>query len=90
MSPRPALLCPRLPEYGRRYERAHDGESQAAFMVEEGHWADLGEEMVLDERKWEALRRAHAAHLRELGADLDRSEEFETPLHFREAVVLGK
>ena len=46
--------------------------------------------MGLEEREWQALRRAHAAHLRELGDDLDRSEEFETPLGFREAVVLGK
>ena len=53
--------------------------------------------MALDERKWEALRRAHAAHLRELGDDLrevgddlDRSEEFETALDLREAVVIGK
>ena len=87
MSPRPALLCPRLPEYGRRYERAHDGESQAAFFVESDHWTDPGEEMGLEEREWKALRRALADHLRELGHDLDRSEEFETPLDFPEVVV---
>jgi hypothetical protein len=46
--------------------------------------------MALDEREWEALRRAHATHVRELGDDLDRSEEFETALGFREAVVIGK
>ena len=84
------LLGPRLPEYGRRYECAHADESAAVFFVEEGHWEDLGEEMALDEREWQALRRAHAEHLRELGEDLDRSEEFETALDVREAVVVGK
>ena len=42
------------------------------------------------EREWKALRRAHAAHLRELGKDLDRGEKFETALDLREAVVIGK
>ena len=46
--------------------------------------------MALDEREWQALRRAHAAHLRELGDGLDRSEEFETALELREVVVIGK
>ena len=84
------LLGPRLPEYGRRYERAHDDESQAAFFVESDHWANPGEKMALEEREWQALRRAHAAHLRELGDDLDRGEEFETALELREVVVIGK
>ena len=85
-----SLLGPRLPEYGRRYECVHEDESAAVFFVEDGHWADLGEEMALDEREWQALRRAHAAHLRELGDALDRGEEFETALDLREVVVIRK
>ena len=84
------LLGPRLPEYGCRYECAHEDESQAVFFVESGHWTDLGEEMGLKEREWEALRRAHAEHLQRLGGDLDRRREFETALELREAVVIGK
>jgi hypothetical protein len=84
------LLGPRLPEYGRRYECAHEDESQAVFFVDAGYWVNLGEEMALDERESQALRRAHAAHLRKLGDDLDRSEEFETALDLREVVVIGK
>ena len=84
------LLGPRLPEYGRRYESAHEDESAAVFFVEAGHWADLGEEMSLDEREWQALRRAHAEHLQLLGGDLDRRREFETALDVREVVVIGK
>ena len=46
--------------------------------------------MALDEWEWQALGRAHTAHLRELGDDLDRNEEFETALDLREVVVIGK
>jgi hypothetical protein len=85
-----AGLGPRLPEYGRRYESPYEDEDAAVFFVEAGHWADLGEEMALEQREWQALRRAHAAHLRHLGDDLGRSEEFETALDLREVVVIGK
>ena len=84
------LLGPRLPEYGRRYECAHEDESATVFFVEAGHWTDLGEEMTLDDREWKALRRAHAEHLQRLGGDLDRRREFETALDVREVVVIGK
>jgi hypothetical protein len=59
------------------------------FFVEEGHWAEVGTEFGLDPREWKALRRVHAEHLKRLGSDLDRREEFETALEVREAVVIG-
>jgi len=85
-----ALLGPRLPAYGRQYECPYEDESAAVFFLEEGHWAAIGAEMGLETREWQALRRAHAEHLRQLGDDLDRSEEFETALDLREVVVIGK
>ena len=85
-----ALLGPRLPAYGRQYECPYEDESAAVFFVEEDHWAALGTEMGHETREWRALRRAHAEHLRQLGDDLDRSEEFETALDLREVVVIGK
>jgi hypothetical protein len=84
------VLAARLPAYGRRYECAHEDESAAVFFVEEGHWADLGEELGLGEREWKALERAHEEHLKRLGRDLGRRKEFETALELREAVVVGK
>jgi hypothetical protein len=85
-----ALLEARLPAYGRRYECPYEDADAAVFFVESGHWADLGEEMALEDREWQALRRAHAANLRQLGDDVDRTEEFETALELREVVVIGK
>lgn len=84
------LLADRLPEYGRRYECPHEDGSQAVFFVEQGHWADLGEELGLKDREWQALRRAHAAHLDRLGRDLDREAEFDAALELREVVAIGK
>lgn len=83
------LLFGRLPEYGRTYECVHETESQAVFLVEEGHWQDLGAELALDEREWQAIRRAHREHLARLGRELNRGDEFETALELREAVVIG-
>ena len=82
-------LVDRRSEYGRRYERAHETDDRVVFFVEEGHWAELGEELGLDRREWTALRRAHEEHLKRLGSDLGRREEFESALELREAVVVG-
>ena len=75
--------------YDREYECAYEDDAQAVFFVEEGHWADLGAELDLPRREWNALRRAHREHLEKLGRDLDRHEEFLTALEVREAVVIG-
>lgn len=80
----------RLPEYGRRYECVHEDDTEAVYFVEEGHWATLGEEFGFEKREWKALRRAHTEHLKQLGSDLERREEFVTALELREAVVIGK
>jgi len=85
-----SFLETRTEEYGRRYERVHGDESQTVFFVEAGHWAELGDELDLEPREWKALRRVHGEHLKRLGTDLDRREEFETALELREVVVVGK
>lgn len=84
-----ATLEPRRDEYARRYECVHEDDTQAVFFVEEGHWADLGQELDLERREWAALRRVHAEHLKQLGGKLGRREEFETALDVREVVVIG-
>lgn len=78
------------PDYGRHYECVHEDESTVVFLVGDGHWAELGETLGLTDREWKAIRRAHAEHLKRLGDDLDRRQEFETALELREAVVIGK
>jgi hypothetical protein len=83
-------LTQRHPDYARGYECVHEDESAAVFLVEEGHWGDVGAELDFDDREWKALQRAHAEHLKRLGDDLDRRQEFETALELREAVVIGK
>jgi hypothetical protein len=84
------VLAARLPEYGRRYECVHEDETAAVFFVEEGHWANIGEELDLGEREWKALRRAHGEHLKRLGRELGRRQEFVAALELRETVAVGK
>jgi len=85
-----SLLADRRDRYERRYERIHEDDDSAVFLVEEGHWADLGAELDLECREWKALRRVHGEHLKQLGGTLDRRAEFETALDVREAVVIGR
>lgn len=82
-------LVDRREAYHRRYEVVHEGDATLVFLVPEGHWADLGAELGITDRKADALRRAHEEHLRRLGSVHDRREEFEHALGIREAVVVA-
>lgn len=83
-------LADRLPEYRRRYELVHEDDATCVFLVEDDHWATVAERVGLDAREREAVRRAHAEHLRRIGSRGDRREEFETALDIRACVVVGK
>lgn len=79
----------RAGEYRREYECVHEDDGGAVFLVDRGHWAEIGERLDLEEREWKSVRRAHAAHLERLGRNLGRAEEFEAALEVREVVVVG-
>lgn len=82
-------VADRREAYRRRYEVVHEGDGTLVFLAPEGHWADVGAELGITDREADALRRAHAEHLRRLGSVHDRREEFEHALGIREAVVVG-
>lgn len=84
-----AHLGPELAEYRRRYECVVEEDGRAVFLVERGHWADVGADLGLEDREVDALRRAHEEQLRRTGTAGDRREEFESALDIREAVVVG-
>lgn len=73
-----------------RFERVHRDESREIVLVPEDYWAELGGELELDERAWQAVRRAHESQLLRVGSELDRREEFESALEIRSAVVVGR
>ncbi|NGM68433.1 hypothetical protein G6M89_05320 [Natronolimnobius sp. AArcel1] len=79
-----------LERYRREYEcvYANDG-SYEAFLVEWGHWDELGEQVGLETRECAAVRRAHEEQLLRAGRRADREEEFETALEIREPVLIG-
>ena len=83
-------LAPRLDDYRRRYELVDETDEACVFLAESGHWETLSAEFRLDPREREAVERAHAEHLRRLGSETERRDEFETALEIRECVVVGK
>lgn len=82
-------LAERRADYCKRYEAVHEDEATVVLLVPEGHWADLSGNLDVDEREADALRRAHLEHLRRLGSEHGRREEFEHALDLREAVVIA-
>ncbi|AGB36354.1 hypothetical protein [Natronococcus occultus] len=75
--------------YRRRYERLYEDDDLEAFAVETGHWAELGDELGIDDRDLSAVERAHEEQLLRIGRRTDREDEFETALEIREPVVIG-
>lgn len=79
----------RIDEYRRSYERIHADDEREAFLVEDGHWDQVGDELGLAGREADAVRRAHEAQVERFGSSEDRREEVETALEIRTAVVVG-
>ncbi|ADB59591.1 hypothetical protein Htur_0694 [Haloterrigena turkmenica DSM 5511] len=75
--------------YRREYERVHADDRREAFLVEWGHWEQLGEELGMTDRERSAVRRAHEEQLLRIGRRTDREETFETALEIREPVCIG-
>lgn len=84
-----AELAPRLDEYRRRYELAHEDGERAVFFVESDHWDGVGDRLGLGRRETDAVRRAHEEQLRRVGSETDRRDEFEAALELRAAAVIG-
>ena len=84
------LLASRRDRYRREFERAYTDADREAFLVDWGHWDDLGEELELTERETAAVRRAHEEQVRRIGRRQDREEEFETAFEIREPVLIAR
>lgn len=84
-----AHVGPRIEMYRQEYERVHATDGHEVFLVEEGHWEDIANEVGLNEREQTAVERAHAEHLRYLGRRDERTAEFESALEIREVIVVG-
>jgi len=85
-------LRTRREEYDRAYECVVDDEDDAdasTYLVPDGHWSEVGDDLGVNRREADALRRAHEQHLLRLGTKRGRRREFESALELREAVVIG-
>lgn len=83
-------LAPRLDEFERAYETVEEDDERVVFLVSTEFWQEVGEELGLESREADALRRAHGQQLRRIGTRQDRRDEFESALEIREAVVVGR
>ncbi|AUX08863.1 hypothetical protein AArcSl_1230 [Halalkaliarchaeum desulfuricum] len=84
------LLSGRVDAYHRQYENVRSDSGRSIFLVPTGHWEEIGEELGVNEREADALRRAHERQLWRVGAESQRREGFDTALEIREAVVIGR
>ena len=84
-------LRTRREEYDRSYECVDEADDTGAatYLVPDGHWSDIGDELGVNRREADALRRAHEQHLLRLGTKRRRRQEFESAVELREAVVIG-
>ena len=84
-----AQLATERERYRREYERVHADEHREIFLVEWGHWEELGADLGLSDRERSAVRRAHEEQLLRIGRRSDRVDAFETSLEIREPVCIG-
>ncbi|QCS43576.1 hypothetical protein [Natrinema versiforme] len=84
-----AVLGPARERYRREYERLYADDDLEVFLVDWGHWEEIGEEIDVTERELSAIRRAHEEQLVKIGRRTDREDEFETALEIREPIVIG-
>lgn len=78
-----------IDDYRRRFERAYADGDLELFLVDDGHWDELGDRHEFEAREVDAVRRAHEEQFLRIGRREGRSEEFETALEIRDAVVIG-
>ncbi|WP_128225226.1 hypothetical protein [Halobacteriaceae bacterium SHR40] len=86
-----AEVQPHLRAHRERYERNYeriDADENVYHLVDTDHWEQVGDELDLDQREIDAVRRTHEAQFTRDGRRLNRKEEFETALSIRTPVVM--
>lgn len=79
----------RIETYNRTCERIDGPRAASYYLVAPGHWEQLGDEVGLNRREIDAVRRSHTEQFRRDGRRLDRSDEFEATLEIREVVAVN-
>ena len=85
-----ADLSLRLQEYRENHECAYEDDHLVAFFVAGDHWRAIADRLGFETGAVDATRSAHARLLVGLGADVGRTDEFETALDVQDCVVIEK
>lgn len=72
-----------------QYETVVSDDERVVRLADPEFWSRMGDELDLERREWDAIRRAHEQQLRRMGSRTDRRDEFETALEIRTAVVVS-
>ncbi|AFO59206.1 hypothetical protein [Natrinema sp. J7-2] len=83
------VLAPNRDRYRREHERLHATADRDVFLVDHGHWTEIGAAVGGSDRELSAIRRAHEEQLLRIGRRTGRESEFETALEIRDPVVIG-
>ncbi|MFP9059415.1 hypothetical protein ACLI4R_02655 [Natrialbaceae archaeon A-chndr2] len=83
-------LATELEALATQYECIYETDGRAVFLVEAGYWEDLGAELGLERREWNAVRRAHTEQFTRFGRRCDRLAEFEAALEIRDPVIVAR
>ncbi|ELY77436.1 hypothetical protein C486_15069 [Natrinema gari JCM 14663] len=83
------VLAPKRDRYRREHERLHATADRDVFLVDHGHWTEIGAAVGGSDRELSAIRRAHEEQCLRLGRRTGRESEFETALEIRDPVVIG-
>ncbi|MFP9190810.1 hypothetical protein [Natronosalvus vescus] len=82
-------LVANLEQYQRSAECVFEDDDRAVFLVELGHWDEIGSKLGFTDRETAAVRRAHTEQLERIGRRQERDDEFESALEIREVVCIG-
>jgi hypothetical protein len=85
-----AQLDDRRASYDRAHERVVRTGGFDGYLVDAGHWDEVGAAAGLDGRETDAVRRAHREQLLHTGRREGREAEFEAALEIREPVLIGR
>lgn len=85
-----AHLGPRLETYRRRYEVLEETDDAVVVLAPDGHLDTVGDELDLDDREVDAVRRAHAEQARRIAREAGDEAAVETATEIRDPVVIGR
>lgn len=85
-----AHLGPRLDEYRRRYEVIEETDDAVVVLAPDGHLETVGDELDLNDREVDAVRRAHTEQARRIAREAGDEAAVDAATEIRDPLVIGR